>query len=45
MAVFRTGILVLTSPLPLVALRVAPVLASAAQIVKEVLLYRKTRDC
>uniref|UniRef100_V9KJY8 Bifunctional coenzyme A synthase n=1 Tax=Callorhinchus milii TaxID=7868 RepID=V9KJY8_CALMI len=37
MAVFRTGILVLTSPLPLVALRVAPVLASAAQIVKEVL--------
>ncbi|XP_032890697.1 bifunctional coenzyme A synthase [Amblyraja radiata] len=37
MAMFRTGILVLTSPLPLIPSRIAPVLAAAAKIVEHIL--------
>ncbi|XP_078280504.1 bifunctional coenzyme A synthase isoform X2 [Rhinoraja longicauda] len=37
MAMFRTGILVLTSPLPLIPSRIAPVLAAAAKIVQHIL--------
>ncbi|XP_038635701.1 bifunctional coenzyme A synthase [Scyliorhinus canicula] len=37
MAMFRTGILVLTAPISLIPLRIAPVLAETAKIVKDVL--------
>ncbi|XP_069763335.1 bifunctional coenzyme A synthase isoform X3 [Narcine bancroftii] len=37
MALFQTGVLVLTSPLPLIPLHIAPVLTAAAKIVKNVL--------
>uniref|UniRef100_UPI00398E50C4 bifunctional coenzyme A synthase isoform X2 n=1 Tax=Pristiophorus japonicus TaxID=55135 RepID=UPI00398E50C4 len=37
MVMFRTGILVLTSPLSLIPLRIAPVLAATAKIVKDIL--------
>ncbi|XP_063315010.1 bifunctional coenzyme A synthase [Pelobates fuscus] len=37
MSVFRTGVLVLTSPLSALSLRLAPILASAAKIVQDTL--------
>ncbi|XP_078080424.1 bifunctional coenzyme A synthase [Mustelus asterias] len=37
MAMFRSGILVLTSPLSLIPLRIAPVLAATAKIVEDIL--------